>query len=398
MSLLKERLAYLLEAYTSQKATALEEQELLEWMQEAQEDSELKAYVRNLWDQRQLSADSSHVNWDGMFDRITGSDKVLSIVPDPGIKRIRWPRMAAAAAILILIGSGIYYLTGPGRTSSPVAKTGQETPNNDVAPPASNKATLTLANGKVIILDRAGMGSLAELGAANTSKTNETELVYGATTETAVEYHTLNIPKGSKPMQLQLADGSEVWLNTASSITFPNVFTGGERKVSITGEAYFEVAKDAGKKFLVDANGTTTEVLGTHFNINAYANEPAVKITLLEGSVKVSNRNGSATIKPGQQVRLTGNGQLAASNSVNLDEVMAWKNGLFEFSETDIQTIMRQIERWYDVEIVFEGTVTQHFNGTIQRQMNASKVLNMLEKTGGVRFSIEGKKVIVKKY
>jgi ferric-dicitrate binding protein FerR (iron transport regulator) len=208
-----------------------------------------------------------------------------------------------------------------------------------------------------------------------------------------VEYHTLNVPKGSKPMEVQLADGSQVWLNAASSITFPTRFSGDDRRVSITGEAYFEVSKDAGKKFLVSTNATTTEVLGTHFNINAYGNEPSVKITLLEGSVRV---NGSI-IQPGQQA-LSAKGSVTVVDDINIEQVMAWKNGMFEFNETDIQTIMRQIERWYDVEVVFDGTITQHFNGTIPRQVNASKVLGMLEKTGGVRFSIEGKKVLVKKY
>lgn len=389
MSLPKERIAYLLEAYTSQKATVLEEQELIEWIQEANEDSELKAYMQNLWGQYSPEKDFSYVNWDKMFDSITKSDKVFSIAPRP--RRIRWIRIAAAA-VLGIVAIGVYLLQMPTPTGQQSAKIKIQQPASDVAPPATNKATLTLGNGRVIVFDNAGTGSLAPQGAVNASKINEGKLVY-ANVASMVEYHTLNVPRGSKPMQLTLTDGSEVWLNAASSITFPTIFSGNERNVSITGEAYFEVAKNTSKKFLVSANGTTTEVLGTHFNINAYGNESSVKVTLLEGSVQV---NGSV-IKPRQQA-LSENGNVQVIDAVNIEQVMAWKNGMFEFNETDIQSIMRQIERWYDVDVMFDDTITQHFNGTIQRQVNASKILNMLEKTGGVRFSIEGKKVKVKKY
>jgi ferric-dicitrate binding protein FerR (iron transport regulator) len=406
MSLPKERIAYLLQTYTSKKATVQEEQELMEWMHEAQEDSELKAYVETLWEQS--GTDFSYVNWDNMYDNIIHSEQ-FAMTPEPKPKPVRWINyrwVAAAAAILVLFASGTYLLLAPARQNQPVANHDYQ-PAKDVAPPATNKAFLTLANGKIIILDNASMGSLATKGATNATKTNDGELVYTARTETAVEYHTLNVPKGSKPMQLQLADGSEVWLNAASSITFPNVFAGAERRVTVTGEAYFEVTKNAGKKFIVEANGTTTEVLGTHFNINAYKDEPVVRVTLLEGSVKVSRKSAvsswqSALLKPGQQAvvneGLTPNTQHLTLNTPDLNQVMAWKNGMFEFNETDVQTIMRQIERWYDVEVVFDDKVTQHFNGSIQRQVNASKVLDMLEKTGGARFSIEGKKVVVKKY
>ncbi|MBN9383777.1 MAG: DUF4974 domain-containing protein [Chitinophagaceae bacterium] len=401
MSLPKERIIYLLEAYTSQRATAQEEQELMEWMQEAQENSELQIYVQNLWDQYRPQTDFSNVNWDGMFDRITQNNKVFSIAPEPKTRHIRWPRIAAAAAVLLLIATGSYFLLTQKQSRQTVAKTQrQELLHKDVAPPAGNKATLTLANGKVIILDSAGMGSLVNKGAANASKLNEGELVYAPNTEMKLEYHTLNVPKGSRPMQLHLADGSEVWLNSASSIRFPNVFNGGARKVVITGEVYFEVAKVTGKGFLVEANGATTEVLGTHFNVNAYENEPGIKVTLLEGAVNVRRADQSAKLAPGQQaiLRSTQDDRIEVASNVNIEEVMAWKNGTFEFNETDIQSVMRQIERWYDVEVVFEGSFTQHFNGTIPRQANVSRILNMLEKTGGVRFSIDGKKILVKKY
>lgn len=390
MSSTKERIAYLLEAYTSMKATVQEERELMEWIQEAKADSELKEYIRQLWSQHESVPDFKYVNWNKMFDGVVGSDKVYSITP--GSKRIRWPRIAAAASILLVVATGVYLLLLPKNSNQPVAVVQSQQTATDVAAPTSNKSTLTLGNGRVVVLDSTGTGSLATQGAASASKVNQDELVYNTSTS-EVEYHTLNVPRGSRPMQLQLADGSEVWLNAASSITFPTIFTGDERRVSITGEAYFEVTKNSGKKFIVSTNGTSTEVLGTHFNVNAYGNEPSVRVTLLEGSVRV---NGSV-IKPGQQA-LTFNGHTEVKGNINMEEVMAWKNGLFEFNQTDIQTIMRQIERWYDVDVVFDGTVTQDFHGIIPRKVNVSKVLNMLEKTGGVRFYIEGKKVLVKNY
>jgi len=391
MSLPEERIAYLLDLYTSGKATVQEEKELMDWLQEAREDSVLQDYVQKVWNQHKTGVEVNEVDWDGMFDNIVMNDKVFSITPEH--KRSQWPRFAAAAIVATIVAFGFYFIPLTKKVPEYSEKTNNKLPVNDIAPPDASKATLTLADGKVIVLDNTGNGSLATKGAANADKLNGDKLVYNVKEGIKVEYHTLAVPKGSKPIQLQLADGSLVWLNSASSITFPNVFADIDRKVTIRGEVYFEVAKSAGKKFFVSANGTTTEVLGTHFNINSYENEQAVKVTLLEGSVHV---NGTI-LKPGQQAIIAESG-VKINSDVNIDQVMAWKNGVFEFAETDIQSIMRQIERWYDVEVVFNDTIMQHFNGTIQRQVNASEVLDMLEKTGGVRFVIEGKKVVVKKY
>jgi ferric-dicitrate binding protein FerR (iron transport regulator) len=191
---------------------------------------------------------------------------------------------------------------------------------------------------------------------------------------------------------MTLSDGSKVWLNAGSSVRFPVAFTGNERKVSITGEAYFEVAHDARKPFIVkDINrNAEVQVFGTHFNVNAYDDEPTINVTLLEGSVKVNN----TMIKPGQQAQV-GNGVKVASN-VDFDEVMAWKNGRFQFEGAGIEEVMRQVARWYDVEVIYENKpLNQHFRGGISREVEASKLFKMLEMTEAVHFRIEGKKVYV---
>jgi ferric-dicitrate binding protein FerR (iron transport regulator) len=192
-----------------------------------------------------------------------------------------------------------------------------------------------------------------------------------------------------------LSDGSKVWLNAASSLRFPASFAGKERKVELLGEAYFEVAKNAAMPFKVKVNGMEVEVLGTHFNINSYENESTVRTTLLEGSVKINNNNSSSLLKPGQQAQVNKAGEIKIINNVDVEEAIAWKEGKFQFDRADIHDIMRQLARWYDVDVEYKGSVSSHFGGTISRDVNLSQVLNMLHLTGEVKFQIEDRKVIV---
>jgi ferric-dicitrate binding protein FerR (iron transport regulator) len=212
--------------------------------------------------------------------------------------------------------------------------------------------------------------------------------------EKAGLYNTMSTPAGGE-YQLTLADGTKVWLNAASSITFPTSFTGKERKVSISGEAYFEVASNPSHPFIVSARGMDVTVLGTHFNINAYADEGSIRTTLLEGSVRVaSERDGQAReISPGQQSSLDPAGGMHV-REVNTDEVIAWKNGLFQFNKTDIQTMMRQISRWYNIEVKFAGPVNEQFSGIIPRNITLTELLTVL-KTVKVKFAIDGNKLTV---
>jgi transmembrane sensor len=313
-----------------------------------------------------------------------------------------WYKRFAAAAIICFCLLGTYLLVKTGRKND-LAKinTHKKLPDNanfknDVAPGGS-KAMLTLADGSTIVLDDAQNGTLAQQGKTKVLKLDG-KLAYNST-KTGVEeilYNTISTPRGGE-YQVVLPDGSQVWLNAASSLRFPTSFSGKERAVEITGEAYFEVAKKTNMPFVVKVNSAEIRVLGTHFNIMAYDEEALVKTTLLEGSVQFTSGSNQAILKPGQQSQLVNNGQLKVMDNVNLEEVMAWKNGMFHFERMDIETLMRQISRWYDVEVFYQDhNIEEKFIADIPRNTNLSDVLKALELTGKVQFTVEGKKVIVK--
>lgn len=307
--------------------------------------------------------------------------------------------MTAAAAIVLMLTAGYWFYSQQktGTTQQPVAAEQV----NDAAP-GGNKAVLTLADGSVVVLDAAQNGVLSQQGATSVQKTDDGKIAYNSreSGNDEVLYNTISTPKGGQ-YQMTLADGSKVWLNAASSLRFPVAFTGKERVVELTGEAYFEVAKNKSKPFKVNVAGVSEiEVLGTHFNINAYTDEAAVTTTLLEGKVKVSgtgNKAGNALLlAPGEQSQFYTNGELTKNNTADVEAVTAWKNGKFNFGEeASIEMVMRQITRWYDLEVEYKGEVKGSIGGSISRNVNASKVLEMLEMTGAVKFKMEGKKVIV---
>jgi len=284
--------------------------------------------------------------------------------------------MASAAALLIFLSIGFYFF----RIEQPEPKVAVSKTTDVI--PGSNKAVLTLADGSKIILDHAGEGVLARQGNIVINKAGDGQLVYDAsksplsTDNAVVAYNTISTPRGGN-YHVILPDGSKVWLNSASSISFPTAFNGDERNVTITGEAYFEVASNIHKRFNVKANGMSVQVLGTHFNVMAYDDEASVKTTLLEGSVKVISGLVSNVIKPGEQAQVAV-GKINVTTA-NLEEAVAWKNGYFYFKDTDIKTVMRQISRWYDVDVQYRGAVPETvFSGKMYKNVNASKVLEIL--------------------
>lgn len=315
------------------------------------------------------------------------------------VRTLPWRKWtAAAAAAILLVSAGYYFMRRPAvQHDAPPATVKL----NDV-PPGGDGAILTLADGRQIVLDSTANGKLAMDGNAAITKTGNGQLVYKRATSaelratSQIVYNTLTTPKGKKAV-LTLADGTRVWLNALSSIKFPTNFTGKDRTVEITGEAYFEVAKNASMAFFVRKSGSNygVQVLGTSFNVNAYDDEDAIRTTLLDGSVRVYNGAASGLLKPGQQAASIGKGGLDVVGDANIENVMAWKNGVFHFERSDIGTVMRQIARWYDVDVTYKGAITDHFGGTISRDVNVSQVFNMLEMTGHVRFSIEGRKITV---
>ncbi len=312
----------------------------------------------------------------------------------------------AAAAIVVIILGGYLLLFNKKDIVLPAVV--QQVPPVDVAPPDKTKAHITLADGTVVYLDSAGNGRLAQLGNVQLVKLSSGEIAYrlsAVNPEAAAggmfkekQYNTLNNPRGSMVINILLADGSRVWLNTGSSVTYPVVFAGNERKVSVKGEAYFEVAKDAVKPFIVDiADNEKVEVLGTRFNVKAYADETTISTTLLEGKVKVTGGAASNVrqLSPGQQAQWNSNGQMKIHDDVDVDEIMAWKNGMFNFNGASIEEVMRQVSRWYDVDVAYGGNVSKEtFSGIVSRNNNISVVLKIIERTG-MKFKIEGKKIVV---
>ena len=329
------------------------------------------------------------------------STPVSKQAPIPFIKRRIWRRWAAAASIVLLLGAGYWFLfRGSEKTQDDPSSDSGLVESNDVKAPENNKAMITLADGRKVYLDQMTTGSLVKENGVSVVKIADGKIIYsqgpGAESRHLV-YNTLSNPRGSKIIDMTLADGSHVWLNAGSSITYPVVFAGNERKVTVTGEAYFEVVHNANEPFYVSKGDMQIKVLGTHFNVNAYDDEKDIKVTLLEGSVKVlrfAADDQAVIIKPGQQA-IIGNGQLSIQHNVDTDAVMAWRNGLFSFDQSDLESVMRQIARWYDLEIQYEGPLpNRKFGGDISRMDNVLKVLKVLEESQ-VKFRIEGKKVVV---
>lgn len=303
-------------------------------------------------------------------------------------------RLAAAAAIIGIV------LTVTLKLALPPVKPVKVANTNEIAP-GKNMAILTLSNGKKINLSSAVNGQLATQSGIQILKTANGQITYkitgGIGTSGDIKTNNITVPKGGQ-WQVILPDGSKIWLNSATSFSYPSIFEKQkERIVQLSGEAYFEVAKDKLHPFIVKTDKQTVEVLGTHFNINSYADEPSVKTTLAEGRVKVSSNTGKTTILiPGQQSVLT-NGVIKTA-AANIEEALAWKNGYFRFNDESVQSIMRKISRWYNIDVQYEGGVSDAgLNGKISRFKNISQVLSALEATKTVHFKVEGRRVTVLK-
>ncbi|WDF77130.1 DUF4974 domain-containing protein [Mucilaginibacter sp. KACC 22773] len=309
-----------------------------------------------------------------------------------------WPRLAAAASILLFLSAGAYLLF---RGDIPKPQISENTIHDIV--PGVNKPVLTLANGKTIILDNNQNGLLARQGASVVNRSVNGAVVYQQAAEPEYpqaekSYNAVTVPRGAEYQVVILPDGTKVWMNAASSLRYPTAFSGDERKVELAGEAYFEVVHNPAKPFRVVSAKQIVEVLGTHFNINTYDDEPDVKTTLLEGKVKVTAMANNAVryLLPGQQTALNGDGFKVGA--ADMEKAVAWKNGQFMFQDDNIQYIMRIISRWYDVDVEYKGQVpNDSFGGGVSRFKNISELLNILQLTGKVHFQIEGRKIIVSK-
>lgn len=389
------RLEYLFNCYVQHNCSEKEEEELMNLLSRSENEAKVKKLLDELIENKELEASMPDETAASILQNIFEKDKAQVVtIEKKGSVFTLWMRVAAAVVILFISGTACWVLfKNKDKTTAPVALSSAK-PSPVL--PGGNHAILTLADGTRIVLDSIQNGNIKG-GNANINKKGPL-LVYdgssGFETNAPVTYNTLATPRGGQ-YQLVLPDGSKVWLNASSSIHFPTAFTGNQRNVELTGEAYFEVAKNKEKPFHVNVKGMQVEVLGTHFNVNAYGDEGNIKTSLLEGSVKIKSGQASGLLKPGEQAILGGNVNKIEIKKADMSEVMAWKNGLFQFDDAGITTIMQEISRWYDVEIVYQGEIpVRRFEGKISRDAQLSDVLKILE-LSDVKFKVEGRTIVV---
>lgn len=382
----EQRLRHLFDRYYAGQTTPAEEQELMVYIRSGKHDEAITHAMKRNW--------LENAGGERIFDA-SESEKMLDSILASGRERRRWKpgiwiRYAAVAAVLVLV-VGLWVLKN-GTPQKPVAL--ETIQIQDVAP-GGDKALLTLANGQGIELDQVGSGVVARQGNTEITKRDDGLVVYnshGAGPE-AAGLNKVSTPRGGQ-YKVQLPDGSRVWLNASSSIRFPSTFPVSGRRVEITGEAYFDVAKDPARPFTVRFNGSEVRVLGTRFNVMAYPDEGVSKTTLVEGSVSIRNRNAQAMLRPGQQAALMPGGTIETAFRP-VEEAVAWKDGMFYFKNAGVKDVMRQLARWYDVEVSYRGEVpVKRFTGRVSRHVNLSEVVGML-RYAGVRCSLESKTIVV---
>lgn len=392
----------LFQKYINNECSPIEIEVLLQYFS----NTENKYFLKSLLEKESLSnneltEDANHSSllnetFDKIRSEIADNKKQQPAMVIPLYKK-GWFR-AAAVVLFFLIGATVFY-TFYSQKEKAIAGIEKVQPVKDIQP-GKNSAVLTLSNGTQILLDSADNGTLAQQGNMKVLKING-RISYTTSNANQNEkpvYNTVATTRGNE-YQLILADGTKAWLNAASSIHFPADFTGNERRVEITGEVYFEVAHDRSKPFRVEFSNAAgkkgeVEVLGTHFDVNAYPDENAIKTTLLQGSVKIRQSDKIQMLSPGQEAIITSDA-ITLKKDVDVDQVTAWKDGYFLFNNTDIQTIMRQVTRWYDVDVNFKGKIpADGFTGKISRNVPLSKFLRILE-LNDLKVRTEGRTVTV---
>jgi len=388
------RIADLISGYLLSELNEEELKELEEWINESQEHMEIFESVLDetcLEDQGRVYAAIDVTSALIKTKKQMKFGEIPEIHIDRNRKRL-WVHIAAAASILIICTIGVYYFNNPGISGLRIDFVKQSE-----IKPGSNKATLTLANGKKIVLSTAVNGELANEAGVRITKTADGLLVYKIVDQNEpanFQLNTLSTANGEQ-YQVSLPDGTKVWLNAATSLKYPTSFSRTkERRVELNGEAYFEVVKDSAHPFVVSTVHQTVVVLGTHFNINSYSNEEITKTTLLEGSVKINDR---ILLKVGQEAVLTKLGTLAVHN-VDTESIVAWKNGLFIFENEEMKTAMNKIARWYNVEILYEDRRLELITvgGSISRFDKVEEILSLFEKAGNIQFEIKGRTITIR--
>lgn len=390
--MIEQHIAILLSKRFNNEITTAEEAELNEWISASEAN---EAFYQDLLNKKRLS---EKVQLFRSFNREAGWNKLEKRIPglgaprQPQVKKLyKW---MAAAAIMALVAA-IWLFTGRKQGAVPQVLVHQKA---DTILPGGDKATLTLGDGRVVVLDTAS-GAIHETGhvinfaAGQLSYAGESAQDL---TAQPIVYNTLKTPPGGQ-YKLILPDGSRVWMNAASSLRFPTRFTSGHREVILEGEGFFEIAPAATAPFLVNTNGIQINILGTAFNVMAYNDEPAAEVTLVAGKVAVEKANITKMLSPGQQARLIQEqADIQVRNDVNVEDVIAWKEGLFRFQSADIKSVLRQISRWYNIGIVYEGPVTKEkFTGDIPRNSSIEEVTRIL-RLSNIHLSLQNGRMIVK--
>lgn len=406
------RLAWLFKKYFDKTATPEEVAEFMQLADKEEHAAELQALMEQTWTRFDspapfFSETESRSMLQAVLEEASAQEPALQPVAAPPapvhpLRRMPWGWIAAASLLIIALGGMTFWWGHKHRGAPAIART--ITPLTKPADilPGGNKAVLILDNGASIALDSSRTGVLATQGTTRVLQLGGGRLAYHdapltkGTGGTPVLFNTVRTPTGGQ-YQVTLPDNSKVWLNAASSLRFPTAFTGKDRTVELTGEAYFEIESNKDQPFYVKVNDMTVDVLGTHFNIMAYGDEGSINTSLLQGSVKIEKGQDARILKPGQQVRLSRETGALLVEAADTEQVVAWKNGLFQFEGATLETVMRQLERWYDVDVRYEGTFSRHFSGLIPRSATLTEVLHMLDLAGGkARFSLEGRTVVVK--
>ena len=406
-----DRIHLLLTRYGNHSITSAEFDELIVWMEGLNEDEsdQLLEMYKPLWEQAkmgQLESSGQKVDWRLMLDNIINSTE-----PEESKKPayyIGW-RAAAAAIIILFSAVALYFMLRTGNGEKPIAHKHEINllPENVLA--NVNQTMLTLPDGRQIPLDSIASGNTIGDDKYGIRKLKEGEIAYHTDTVlTAPEYHTVSVPRGGRPYRVALSDGSRILLNAESSLRYPSYFAGNDRLVELTGEGYFEIAPQLRKgypdhkgatgktkiPFLVKLDNMTVEVLGTHFNVMSYKDEKSVETTLIEGSVKVVAGSNSVVLTPGKQAQLSAAGILHVTNA-DTALATAWVNGYFQFNKAGVETIFRQIGRWYDLDVEYDGNASSDlFSGKMERSLPLSGILNLFA-SSPIKIKLEGKKLIV---
>ena len=388
--MIKEKIEFLLSRLSRQQLSEVELDELRELLNNQGVKDDFLFIINEMIDRTQSEQVFDEKRYTPLLNKILQADKKHKMTSPIQVHMLK--RISIAASLLFVVGTVSYFLFFSNRNENRLVKQ----TSNDIVAPHKTKASITLADGTSVSIEGIQSGTLAEDHDVVVTKNSDGQILYagnGQATQGKLVYNTLTNPRGSRVVNIFLSDGTQVWLNVGSSITYPIKFIGSKREVQLTGEAYFEVSKNKEMPFWVEAKRMRVEVLGTHFDVKAYEDEQSTQTTLLEGSVNVVNQSGERLLKPGQQADV--DSKIQVIDDVDFDMVLAWKNGIFNFKSADVITIMNQLRNWYDIDIVYQGKPkSETFSGIINRSENISSVLKIIE-AAGIGFKLEGKRVTV---